>query len=358
MKKILLSLSLIVAVAAVVVGATTAYFSDSETSEGNTFTAGTLDLGIDENHPSQDFSVLLENMAPGVWSDKQKIVLENSGSLPLVVDKFTVTNLEEKDQKTTVDMEERNIEQCWSGGLKELNDKLTVRVRYNGAGDKAIFEAWQPEDYGPTGNNDGMTFAYDVNVDGRADFRVQYMDGVWRYSEVVKDSGNWKWSDWEDVPEEYSYGKDDNGRFWLKLPVDMLGGYDSLYKFGVDSNEKESVCQTFYSTNPESLWSGENNVSSDYYVEMTTKSEKNKNANQVAKKIDVKIFHGDTPIKNTSLYDLKNGFEIQNAYKETINTGGKDGHYQFKFRLSEDADNDYQSDGVEATIKVQASQVK
>src|SRR3989338_5719988 len=47
MKKILLSLSVIVAVGAVVAGATGAFFSDTETSEGNTFTAGAIDLGID-----------------------------------------------------------------------------------------------------------------------------------------------------------------------------------------------------------------------------------------------------------------------------------------------------------------------
>jgi len=46
-KKILISLSVIGAVAAIVVGGTIAYFSDTETSTGNIFTAGTLDLQID-----------------------------------------------------------------------------------------------------------------------------------------------------------------------------------------------------------------------------------------------------------------------------------------------------------------------
>ncbi len=47
MKKLLTSLSIIAAVAVVVVGATGAFFSDTETSNGNTFTAGKLDLKID-----------------------------------------------------------------------------------------------------------------------------------------------------------------------------------------------------------------------------------------------------------------------------------------------------------------------
>jgi predicted ribosomally synthesized peptide with SipW-like signal peptide len=46
MKKIILSLAMIAAMAALAVGATTAYFSDTETSEGNTFTAGAIDLKV------------------------------------------------------------------------------------------------------------------------------------------------------------------------------------------------------------------------------------------------------------------------------------------------------------------------
>jgi len=45
-KKILISLSVIAFVAAIVIGGTTAYFSDTETSTGNVFTAGTLDLKV------------------------------------------------------------------------------------------------------------------------------------------------------------------------------------------------------------------------------------------------------------------------------------------------------------------------
>ena len=49
MKKILLSLSMIAVVAIIAVGATGAFFSDTETSTGNTFAAGAIDLGVD-NH--------------------------------------------------------------------------------------------------------------------------------------------------------------------------------------------------------------------------------------------------------------------------------------------------------------------
>jgi predicted ribosomally synthesized peptide with SipW-like signal peptide len=47
MKKIILSLSILAAVGAVVVAGTSALFSDTETSTGNTFTAGAIDLKVD-----------------------------------------------------------------------------------------------------------------------------------------------------------------------------------------------------------------------------------------------------------------------------------------------------------------------
>ncbi len=52
MKKILISLSIIGIVAGVVVGGTIAFFNDTETSTGNVFTAGTIDLTIDSNGSS------------------------------------------------------------------------------------------------------------------------------------------------------------------------------------------------------------------------------------------------------------------------------------------------------------------
>src|SRR3989344_622390 len=49
MKKILLSLATVALVGAAVIGGTAAIFSDTEVSTGNTFTAGAIDLGVD-NH--------------------------------------------------------------------------------------------------------------------------------------------------------------------------------------------------------------------------------------------------------------------------------------------------------------------
>jgi len=52
MRKILISLSIIGVVAAVAIGVTVALFSDTETSAGNIFTAGSLDLKVDHKFAS------------------------------------------------------------------------------------------------------------------------------------------------------------------------------------------------------------------------------------------------------------------------------------------------------------------
>ncbi|MBP7061187.1 MAG: SipW-dependent-type signal peptide-containing protein, partial [Candidatus Moranbacteria bacterium] len=53
-KKIVMSLSVIAAVAAIAVGGTMALFSDTETSNGNIFTAGSIDLKVDHTKATYD----------------------------------------------------------------------------------------------------------------------------------------------------------------------------------------------------------------------------------------------------------------------------------------------------------------
>ncbi len=69
MKKILLSLSMVAIVAVLGIGATGAFFSDSETSTGNTFTAGAIDLTVDsEQHYNGNVCVNIGTSVPNyVW---------------------------------------------------------------------------------------------------------------------------------------------------------------------------------------------------------------------------------------------------------------------------------------------------
>ena len=79
MKKILISLSIIAVVAVVSIGITSAYFTDTETSENNTMAAGTMDLNIDNGNVAVK-TMNLSNKAPGDVGT-ETATLKNVGSL-------------------------------------------------------------------------------------------------------------------------------------------------------------------------------------------------------------------------------------------------------------------------------------
>jgi len=85
-KKILISLSIIGIVAAIAVGGTIAYFSDTETSVGNTFTAGTIDISVNDMNP-WDQSFTLADMKP-CYTDYINFRIDNDLSDPNPVNIF------------------------------------------------------------------------------------------------------------------------------------------------------------------------------------------------------------------------------------------------------------------------------
>ncbi|HLD03752.1 MAG TPA: TasA family protein [Candidatus Dojkabacteria bacterium] len=78
----------IAATGALLVGGTMAYFSDEGTSSGNVFSAGTLDLKLDDKDTAGEFSddvtasLEFSNMSPGN-SQTGFVSLHNDGSLPI-----------------------------------------------------------------------------------------------------------------------------------------------------------------------------------------------------------------------------------------------------------------------------------
>jgi len=80
MKKILISLTILATSAAIISGITIAYFSDTETSENNTFATGTMDLDIYGGDAPVTTMTLL-NKAPGDSGAEIGTTLKNSGSL-------------------------------------------------------------------------------------------------------------------------------------------------------------------------------------------------------------------------------------------------------------------------------------
>jgi predicted ribosomally synthesized peptide with SipW-like signal peptide len=78
--KILLSLSVIAAVAAIAIGGTVAYLTDTETSQGNTFIAGTLNLKVGDDDPTS-VKIELPDMKPGDAGNAANWLVKNTGSI-------------------------------------------------------------------------------------------------------------------------------------------------------------------------------------------------------------------------------------------------------------------------------------
>lgn len=87
MKKILISLSMIALVATLAVGATRSYFSDTITSTGNTFTAGTIDIALGQGQ----LPVTLTDMKPSQVA-YSNFTVTNTGTNPVNVTK-TIQNI-------------------------------------------------------------------------------------------------------------------------------------------------------------------------------------------------------------------------------------------------------------------------
>jgi predicted ribosomally synthesized peptide with SipW-like signal peptide len=106
MNKILISLSVIGVVSAIAVGGTMAYFSDTVTSTGNTFSTGTLDLKVGNQDDPNVVHITRANLQPNPrWSHSYggQWDLKNTGSIPGVF-KITIKNIKNYEN-TCLDME-------------------------------------------------------------------------------------------------------------------------------------------------------------------------------------------------------------------------------------------------------------
>jgi len=136
MKKILLSIATLGIVGAAVIGGTTAIFSDAEVSTGNTFTAGAIDLKIDnESYYNGEFNqgtswlepadldghlfFDFRDLKPGDWGEDTISLHVNNNPSWLCVD---VTLTSNQDNGSTEP--EENDEQPWTAGRGELADEV------------------------------------------------------------------------------------------------------------------------------------------------------------------------------------------------------------------------------------------
>jgi predicted ribosomally synthesized peptide with SipW-like signal peptide len=128
MKTVLMSLMVVALVGGLVGGGLFAAFSDTETSEGNTFTAGTMDLkvnGVDD--PVPPVVTGADCLAPGD-SVVTTVEVENVGCVDGIADiHFTVTDDADNGQ------EEPEAPVDPDGNLTgELCENLVMSITYNG----------------------------------------------------------------------------------------------------------------------------------------------------------------------------------------------------------------------------------
>lgn len=122
MKKVLgLSIAALLLIG-LVVGGTFAYFSDTETSAGNLFTAGTIDLSVNGANPWTDtIDANLSDLKPDESADAAAITLTNAGTNPM--------DIWMKITKTAVANVSSNEPELVEDAAGTINDIDTV-IRY------------------------------------------------------------------------------------------------------------------------------------------------------------------------------------------------------------------------------------
>ena len=200
MKRILVSLLTIAIVAVVGFAVTRAFFSDTETSSGNTITAGTIDISVDENNPWSEPGTI-SDMKPSYvrWT---KHVVQNVGNNPLKLWKHI------KD----VDTDENGVnepEQDWYNEHNNSNPKndIDTVIEYDMyVGGDVVGEGAEESNNWLGGHNDGGQVIIDED-DGItvADIESVFVflgelapDAsitVWQSYHMRDDTGNWAQTD-------------------------------------------------------------------------------------------------------------------------------------------------------------------
>jgi predicted ribosomally synthesized peptide with SipW-like signal peptide len=123
-KRILISLSIIGVVAAIAIGGTVAYFSDTETSAGNTFVAGTINLQVGDNDPTT-WNFQVGDVKPGDKGAEEVLVKNiggNKGYLHIAFANLINDDVDCPDPEADVDTT------CGAEKIGELAENLDVIV--------------------------------------------------------------------------------------------------------------------------------------------------------------------------------------------------------------------------------------
>lgn len=117
MKRILISLSIIAAVAAIAIGGTVAWFSDTETSTGNTFTAGVIDIELDDQDEHFGFNRCVQFTTQAACDQEPNCEWDNTANVCKEIAPDSVT-------KTFV-VKDWKPSQIWNPGMLSIHNKGT-----------------------------------------------------------------------------------------------------------------------------------------------------------------------------------------------------------------------------------------
>ncbi len=144
MSKIIISLMTIALVAALVGGGVYAYFSDTETSTGNVFTAGTLNLDLtdasDDGTESETATWVFIDMVPGATGGNARLIIENTGSITGYLDLSSVgvDNDENYDADTDEAEATDDADTSDENGGGELGANLLVQIWFDANNDGVV----------------------------------------------------------------------------------------------------------------------------------------------------------------------------------------------------------------------------
>ncbi len=183
MKKILVSLMTIALVGALIGGGVYAYFNDTETSTGNVFTAGTLNLDLtdanDDSTESEAATWVFSNLEPGDSGYGANLTIKNLGSVNGYIDLSGISKVNAENFDATTDEAEASMDANTAnvGGGGELGDNLLIQLWIDanndglvgGSGSTLTEESIYPAaaigeaDPGVTGKVDNIAASYDLD---------------------------------------------------------------------------------------------------------------------------------------------------------------------------------------------------
>lgn len=137
-KKVLLFILIAAGVIGGSIAVTQALFSDTETSDTNTFAAGTLDMTVDGENGTAFDNIAVTNIgADGTVSGEQEWTIVNTGSIPGTL-AFQVTNIANTENGCN-EPELVTETTCANDNLGELGNSITatIQIDRNNDGDYA-----------------------------------------------------------------------------------------------------------------------------------------------------------------------------------------------------------------------------